>query len=294
MELTDLLARELPPRRWLLSGFLQERDAALVHCWRGTGSSWFLHGIALAVASGGTFLRYTAPEPRGVLLVDGELPAELLQEMFAAQLKGIEKQPVAPLRILARDMVDYLPSLASAEGQRAIEANLEDVSLVIVDNLSSLYTGSGEENDASSVDALVAWILSLRRRGVSVLLRHHDSKSGKQRGTSRREDVLGQVFQLIRPDDYDMNEGARFEVHVEKARHLLGDAVEPFEAQLVEFNGIATWTWKRVESSARILALHHDGLTQRAIAAQLGIGLGTVNRHLQAAQGRGKGGKKRT
>jgi len=34
------------------------------------------------------------------------------------------------------------------------------------------------------------WLLVLRRRGISVMVIHHAGKSGLQRGTSRREDVL--------------------------------------------------------------------------------------------------------
>ena len=66
------------------------------------------------------------------------------------------------------------------------------------------------------------WLLSLRRRGVSVLFIHHAGKGGQQRGTSRREDILDTVIALRRPHDYSPKEGARFEVHLEKARGLYG------------------------------------------------------------------------
>lgn len=51
---------------------------------------------------------------------------------------------------------------------------------------------------------------------------HHAGKSGAQRGTSKREDVLDTVVALKRPGDYVTSQGARFEVHFEKARGIFG------------------------------------------------------------------------
>jgi putative DNA primase/helicase len=75
----------------------------------------------------------------------------------------------------------------------------------------------------------------LRRKGVAVLLIHHAGLNGKQRGTSRREDTLDTVISLRRPDDYSPDEGARFEVHIEKARILMGEEALPFEALVESF-----------------------------------------------------------
>jgi hypothetical protein len=67
------------------------------------------------------------------------------------------------------------------------------------------------------------WLLRLRRKGVAVLLVHHAGVNGRQRETSRREDALDTVIALRRPADYSPEEGARFEVHIEKARTLAPD-----------------------------------------------------------------------
>ncbi len=74
------------------------------------------------------------------------------------------------------------------------------------------------------------WLLRLRRKGIAVLLIHHAGINGRQRGTSRREDALDTVIALRRPVDYSPKEGARFEVHIEKARALVGEGALPFEA----------------------------------------------------------------
>ena len=59
-------------------------------------------------------------------------------------------------------------------------------------------------------------------------------KGGGQRGTSRKEDILNTVISLRKPPDYSPAQGARFEVHYEKARGFYGKDAEPFEAWLKE------------------------------------------------------------
>jgi len=285
VELGDLLAQEFAPRAWLLSGLLQERDLSMIHAYRGVGKSRFAQGVAVAVASGGTFLRYSSPKPRGVLLVDGELPREDLQKMLAEAVKASDCEPVAPLHILSADLSEApVWSLASDNGRQQIEAHLDGVSLLLLDSVSTLCPGVGPENDAASWDQMQAWLLSLRRRGITVLLVHHEGKSGAQRGTSKREDVLSQIVQLRRPGDYSTPEGARFEVHLTKARAVMGEAAEPYEAQLgIDGQGQPAWTWRPLEDAiaAAAAALAAEGMTQREIAHELGKGVATVNRALK-------------
>ena len=158
------------------------------------------------------------------------------------------------------------------DGQRALEAALDGAELLILDNLSALCR-SGRENEADDWQSLQDFLLRLRRRGVAVLLLHHAGKGGQQRGTSRREDLLDTVVALRRPQDYRPREGARFEVHVEKARGVAGEALDPFEALLEVRDGKALWTTRTVEDAeaARVAALAKDGLTVRDIAEELGI-----------------------
>lgn len=289
--LEDFLAWELPPREWLVEGLIQERDAVMVHAFRGIGKSRFVHGLAVALASGGGFLRYACPEPRGVLLVDGELPREALQAMLAAQVAAVERRPSAPFKILAADLLhDPIPSLATRAGQDLVGAALDGVSLVILDNVSTLCGGTGPENEARSWEPIQAWLLELRRMGLAVLLVHHDGKSGVQRGTSKREDILSQVVQLKRPADYSPDAGAQFEVHLTKARGVYGEQAEPFEAECrAGETGQVLWSWRPLEASTtrQVLQLHEQGYTQRQIAHELGVGLGTVNRRLRALREEG-------
>ena len=121
----------------------------------------------------------------------------------------------------------------------------------------------------------------------------HEGKDASRgpRGTSKKEDVLSQVIQLRRPSVYRTAQGARFEVHLTKARGVFGEAAEPFEAQLqTDEDGAAVWTWRPLGDvkKAQILELYRSGITkQREIQRELGIGLGTVNRKVQELRNEG-------
>ena len=180
-------------------------------------------------------------------------------------------------------------NLARPEHQAAVEEKLEGAELLVLDNLSTLVNG-GRENDAESWDGMQGWLLHLRRKGVSVLLVHHAGRSDNARGTSKREDVLDTVIYLKRPDDYDPEEGARFEVHLTKARGIFGDDALPFEARLDVVDGRDCWTCTTLQDREKeqVLDLSRDGMTVRDIAAETGLSKSRVNR-LQAklrAEGR--------
>jgi putative DNA primase/helicase len=64
-----------------------------------------------------------------------------------------------------------------------------DAVFILVDNLSTLCPGV-KENESDSWVPVQRWALAQRRAGKSVLFVHHAGKSGTQRETSRKEDVL--------------------------------------------------------------------------------------------------------
>jgi putative DNA primase/helicase len=282
VSLHDFLAREIPPREMLLAPILPTQGLALLYSWRGVGKTHVALGIAYAVASGGSFLHWQASKPRRVLYVDGEMPGATMQERLAALALAQDKEPPADhFWIITPDLQpEFIPNLASADGQDAITEWLADgVDLVVIDNISTLCR-TGGENESDAWEAVQGWLLTLRRRGISVLLVHHANKDGHQRGTSRREDILDTVISLRRPSDYQETECARFEVHYEKARGLLGTAVKPFEAALTVRDGAAVWTMRDIEDAnlARVIAMLDDGLSVRDIAEELGISKSAAHR----------------
>jgi hypothetical protein len=123
------------------------------------------------------------------------------------------------------------------------------------------------------------WALGLRRAGKSVLFIHHAGKTGVQRGSSRKEDVLDTVVALRRPPKYSADQGARFEVVFEKARGFYGRDAAPFEAHLVD----GTWVTGEIkagEDDESLKALKEAGLSLRDIEERTGVPRSTIGRKL--------------
>lgn len=281
----EFLRRKLPPRETLLAPWLPKGGLAMAHAPRGIGKTHFAHGVAWTVAAGGTFLRWTTPRgAHRVLLLDGEMPAVLLQERLRKVVETSGLEPPLPeyFRLAAADLRrDGLPDLADPTAQQFYSDIVAEADLVVVDNLSTLCRGV-KENEADSWAPVQAWCLSLRRQGKSVLLIHHDGKNGGQRGTSKKEDVLDTVIGLRRPPDYNSEEGARFEIYFEKARGFFGPDAEPFEVRLMGDH----WQDSPIRAGCdddTILTLRANGLSVRDIAARTGVPHSTVHRRIKEA-----------
>lgn len=291
VDLAELAAMDFKPRQPLLSPWLCSQDLAMVFAPRGIGKTHFALAVAFAVATGGRFARWQAPAARKVLYLDGELPGALMQKRLLMHCPDVGPAP-GYLRIFTPDLVPdgrTLPDLSTYEGQAVIDAMIEpDTALVVVDNLSA-WARSGRENEAESWHPIVDWLLSLRRRGIAVLLVHHAGKGGQQRGTSKREDLLDVVIGLSRPKDYDPQQGAVFVAEFSKARNLVGDEAESIELELGVADDRTSWRCRTVEASTfeRVVDLANEGLKPHDIALELDINKSSVSRHLRTAREKG-------
>lgn len=283
INIKNFLARDFPPREQLLSPWLPAKGLSMVFAPRGVGKTHFALAVAYAVASGSGFLKWAAPKPRRVFLLDGEMPAAALQERWreivkAGATEGIDIEDEDAIRILSADLCEFgIPDLSTEAGQKQLEPLLGDADLIVVDNLSTICR-SGKENESESWGSVQAWALAQRRAGRSVLFVHHAGKGGEQRGTSKREDVMDSVVKLSHPDDYTPEDGARFSISFTKSRGFFGRDAESFEASMRD----GRWTWKDIADAlivqARMMAA--EGMTQRQIAKELGCSAAKVNRML--------------
>jgi hypothetical protein len=292
---TELATLDLPERETILDPILDSKSIALLYGPRGLGKTFvalgiawaaasggsFL-GIAWAAASGGSFLGWRAGRPHRVVYVDGEMAAVDLRRRLA--LFG----PTPPgLDFILADLGrDAMPDLGHYEGQCRLMESWGWPDLVVLDNLTTLV--GRRTGDPDRWHQFEQFLMLQRRYGRAVLMLHHANKKGLQRGTSRREDVVDLVMAIRRPAGYRAREGARFEIHFEKARGLHGAAVQPLEAQLVaEGDGTAgtAWRWQPapehpIEKTARLL---RKGVKVADIAARLGVSVATAYRLRQSA-----------
>jgi putative DNA primase/helicase len=268
----EFVTLEFPPRLYLLQPIVQEKNLVMKYGPRGIGKTLASLGMALAAATPGKFLKWTGQYEAPVLYIDGELPQEVLQRRLVdvSNSTGMKIPKWFHLITPDRQPERRLPNLAEAAGQEIFSRVIDayEPKLIFLDNLSTLVR-SGEENDASSWQSIQDWLVWQRSRGRTVVLDHHSGKSGDQRGTSKREDVLDVVIKLVHPAGYNPKDGARFEVHLTKARDVRGEAAEAFEARL-EGNA---WTVKPLEQAKADLvrSLQRQGLSAKEIEKETGI-----------------------
>lgn len=293
VSLEDFLKVELPKREMLLFPFLPTQGLCLLYAKRGVGKTHVALGIAYAIATGGTFLRWYAPAAKKVLYIDGEMPAAAMQERLRRISIGGSLQPPDPsfFRLVTPDLQELpMPNLSTNQGREAIEALVQDSDLIIIDNISTLFR-SGDENEAESWQPVQDWALSLRRRGKSVLFVHHAAKAGQQRGTSKREDILDTVITLKPPPNHRADQGACFDVSFEKTRNFSGEDAAPFQVALkVKEDG--SWLWEVSDASlddelAKVVTFHQEGLTIEETIQRTALTKSQVETRLKKAKERG-------
>lgn len=283
IDIRQILEFDIPERELIIDPVIPQQGLVMVYGPRGIAKTWLVLSLAYGIASGGhIFAGWTAPKPRKVFVIDGEMPARPLKDRLSAIVAGAENEPPSPsyLQILTPDLQDRsMPNLARMDGQRDIASLITDYEVIVVDNLACLAR-HGRENDSESWLPVQSWLLELRRMGKTVILVHHAGKGGAQRGTSSREDILDTVISLRKPSDYQPSEGARFEVHLDKSRGVFGEGANPFELTLrADLDG-AHWLVRSIDDVdlERVLALKSEGLSIRDIAQETGLTKSKVHR----------------
>jgi putative DNA primase/helicase len=283
MTAAALLTMRLPPREYAVAPILPQPGLAMIYAPRGMGKTFVALSFSYAIACGSPVFKWAAPRPRRVLHVDGEMPAGMLQRRLADIAQGADAAPPDDdyLRLAIGDLCDGgISNIAAPRGQDMLTRAAEKADVLLLDNLSTLASGM-RENEADDWGGFQGWLLSMRRAGKLVILVHHAGKGGQQRGTSRREDALDTVIALRRPADYSPREGARFEVHVEKARGAMGPDVAPFEAVLQQApGGGLAWATKDLDVAQRDRAVEllAENMSVRKVADATGMSKSAVQR----------------
>ena len=282
INMSDFLSMELPERGYLLHPVIPTQGIVILYAPRGIGKTFAALSMALAVAGGLSLYNWRASSTNKVLYVDGEMPAIVMQERLNSLACGMTapEQAVQNLSILTPDMqTRSMPDLATVEGQKSLEPFLSDINLLVLDNIATLCR-TGKENESQSWQCMQSWLLDLRRRGMAVLVVHHAGKSGDQRGTSAREDIMDTVISLRRPKTYNMAEGARFQVHLTKARGITGKDAAPFEVHLRSEENLLHWDIFEIAEAEmeQLKKLLDEGFSLRECAEEMDISKSAVHR----------------
>jgi hypothetical protein len=178
VSIAEFLAMEFPPRNNILNPWVPKQGIIMIYAYRGIGKTFFALAIGYAAASGGRFLTWDAPAPVGVLYLDGEMPAPVMQQRVSQIVAGANQEPQAPFIIMTPDLQpEGMPRIDTPEGQAAIESIMTpEIKLIVVDNISTL--SCAEENKADAWTPVQAWALKQRQRGRTVCFIHHAGKGG--------------------------------------------------------------------------------------------------------------------
>lgn len=288
LNISEFLQLKLPSAGVVLGEWFTEKSLTMIHAWRGLGKTWFTLSLSYSIACGEQFLKWPVAKPRRVLYLDGEMQASTMQNRLALITGMFDSEPAEGFfSILTADLQTErgMPDLSTLEGQFEIDDVIQqrNPEIIVIDNLSCLAR-SGRENEGESWLCIADWALRMRREGRSVIFVHHSGKSGAQRGTSKREDILDNVIALKKLPDADAAKGAAFEVHFEKSRHTNGTDVNTMEVELVtdERKGLR-WAFKDSESGRkdRIQEMVSNGMSYQEIAQELNVSKSTVFRSLR-------------
>jgi putative DNA primase/helicase len=293
LDYDSLLLSKPIPLEYVLWPWLPTQGIAFIYAATGVGKTLFSMNVAYAIAGGGNFLKYKAIKPRKVLYLDGEMAFPQVHQ----RLMDIRKQQgdlffrknfnlYTPI-----SFEDFsLPDINTPEGQMFYNKKIEDlgIEVLFLDNLSTL--SSIDENNSEHWKVIQKWLISLRAKGLSIVMIHHAGKDKKgYRGTSRMLDCADTAISLQDVTD-DKMEGEKtfskkFKVEYQKTRAFGGDDAMPFEVNL----STQGWEFESMEknNTSRIVDMFGLGMKPMEIVAELGCHRSYVYRIISKARKQG-------
>lgn len=296
--LRDLLDAPFPLREHMVFPWLRQGESAMIWAATGVGKTMLTMTVALMVAGGGRALGWESYKPRKVLIVDGEMAREDLQDrarMLMETVEGIDKEAAADnLAIMARTWQTpgaEFPELNGTDGQDDVlrAAKRHGADLVVLDNFSTLADVK-DENDAAAMGPTLTFLMRLKAERIGCILVHHSGKTGSTfRGSSRLEATFEVTLGLRRQDGAEIAAGAAFTTEWTKYRGEPHPSMRPRDVRLV--NGGAAgpqWSVEAAEGDkARDVVKAVESClyrTQREAAAALEISPGEFSKRLRQAK----------
>lgn len=273
----ELADKDIPPRPRLLGAFLREGDLGYLFAPRGGGKSWLAMLIGNAISRGISLGSWeTGVGPRHVFYFDAEMNLPDVQDR--ARKLGIDSETFHWLSNEHLYMEQAISvNIANPLHQAALSKMLPDGSFFIIDNLSTGQIGM-RENENDDFDKIKDWLLSLRRRGITVLIVHHAGRNGEMRGGSRREDPAHWIISLKDASE----EGSRckqFITSFSKCRNCQGRDAQPLLWTMQDEGGGITITCAPFSGTDALLAHIRDGVGSASdLAALLSTTTSTISK----------------
>ena len=261
---------------------------------KGKGKTEYMLGLINALARGQDFLMFGINRPHPCVFIDFEMHPYDVISRNAPYLKKYGSDPKKNyLHILNwNDQKNRnFPDIATEAGQNLIQNYLQKIESLtgkkpfcVLDNLRS---ASGyKENDADSWRPIGLWLKHMTHGlNYTLCVVDHSGKSVEMemRGTSSKADWANVCLQIL-PEKRQGN-SMKIKVKFAKARGLRPDQTDPFVCQYdLEGNWTLSASDKEQEDTAlkeELLKLLPKNLTQKAMAKEMDISVGKVNKLLK-------------
>ena len=230
----ELLTADFPELEYLIFPMIRITNQIIIHAGVGVGKTHFANELGYMVATGGSCFGWNAPKARSVLIVDGEMSLRDIKVRYQALHQRNKGEPGNNFNIMSFSDFEDDINLIRPQWQAMVNQKIEEVNaeLVVFDNLDSLF--AVDQNKQVEWMPAQIWLKRLRQKGVATILIHHSNKQKQAFGTtavSRNPDL---ILALNHPDDYNAEEGAVFDVKVDKARELRNEYAATFRCKLTD------------------------------------------------------------
>jgi len=272
----QLLQRQFPEKVFFLDPLIFSSSIGMIYSPPGAGKTYFVLWLAAAIASGSWFLKYSAPDSRKVLYIDGEMTLQPLQERLEKLAISMPDVPPKNIKIIAPDMfkngVTYPINYPSAAEFYAPATNEADV--IILDNYCSLTSKTrSERTDEDVWEHVSPWLVQLRGQGKAVIIVHHAGKSGDYLGTSLKAQLLNFIVKLKPAFRLKHDKGIMIDCIFEKGRDIPDEEKEELFLNFIDYgNGLMWYYQEPDERKASVISfLRNRNWSDSDIAEMMGI-----------------------
>ena len=290
----QLLAQKFPPREFVIAPWLRTGESALIWAPTGVGKTWLTLSLSMAIAGGGRVWEWKAPKPRKVLIIDGEMNVQDLQERmaFLSKSRGVDgldsRELGSNLLFMPRQYQNPRSEffdITNPASQEHILTHLEkaEAEVIVIDNLTTCADSLEDENAAAAFRPVMSFLMKMKHAGKTAIVVHHANKAGTDaRGSTALEATFEVKLGLQRPA-VSKPGSASFVTEFGKFRAKGGDSLSPRIWSL----GEGGWTVEEDAESATskvidaVRSLKY--VNQNELAEALGMSQSTVSRTLKRA-----------
>lgn len=271
---------DLPPQKMVIKPWLETATTTLIYAPRGHGKSMFCYHLALAIATGGSWLGERAQKSK-VLYIDGEMGSRQWVKRMPQEWRFTEDL-TGNLQILCPDHFPNgrVPNMAEKCTHKDYKIMAEPYDVVIVDNYLSCCRQGSLRGEADMWDAFCDLLINLKQKNKAVIVIQHTNKSGQQYGTIKKENDVDTALLLTQFPIQDVKNGITLQMTNEKDRNDFFDKEKELLFDMI-FHPEGTKTVIRDIHREREIYIREKiryGLTSQEIAEELFISVGYVKK----------------